>query len=194
MLSAERMTERIAGLMARYTSRPSAPQTAIVSAWLDDLDDMSEEEIDLALRAHTRDPGEGRFWPTTAAIRGQLQKLRDVQQRQIEGPTLSAEEEWQQVIKTASRIGYYDQPRARKVLGETLWTAIGGGRGYASICQMKAEEIPSERARFCALRKVQVDRIRQDRELRPLLELIEGVGQPMVSDASRAQLRLVEGV
>ena len=193
MLSAERMTERIAGLMARYTSRPSAPQTAIVCAWLDDLDDMSEEEIDLALRAHTRDPGEGRFWPTTAAIRGQLQKLRDVQQRQIEGPALSPEEEWRQVIRTASRVGYYDQPRARKVLGEALWTAIGEGHGYAAICQMKAEEIPSERARFCALRKVQVDRGRQDRELKPLLELIEGVGRPMVAGKSRAPLRLVEG-
>ncbi len=193
MLDEVRMTARISGLMARYTSRPSATQTAIVCAWLDDLEDLAEEEIDIALKAHLRDPGEGRFWPTTAAIRGQLQKLRDVQQRQIEGPTLSPEEEWQQVIRTASRVGYYDQPRARKVLGEALWTAIGEGHGYAAICQMKAEEIPSERARFCALRKVQVDRVRQDRELRPLLELVENIGRPMVSGKSRAPLRLVEG-
>lgn len=191
MLSAERMVERIAGLMARYTSRPSAPQTAIVSAWLDDLEDMSEEEIDLALKAHCRDPQEGRFWPTTAAIRGQLQKLQTVQQRQLDGPTLSPEEEWQRVMAAAARIGSYRPEAAREQLGEGLWMAIGEGRGYRELCLMEQDQIPSERARFCALRKTQQERVRQDRELAPVLQLLEGVGRPMVEGGARADLKLL---
>lgn len=192
MLDEVLMVERIAGLMARYTARPSAPQTAIVSVWLDDLADLSDVEVDAALRAHVRDPQEGRFWPTTAAIRGQLARLQQAQQRQLEGPSLSPEEEWQRVVQTAARVGSYRPEAARAQLGEDLWTAIGEGYGYAALCRMEQDQVPSERARFCSLRKTQQDRARQDRELRPMLELLDGVAKPMLSERKGA-LRLVGG-
>ena len=179
MLSAEHVQQTVASLMARYTSRPAATQQAIVAVWLDDLDGLSDEELTAAVRSHVRDPNEGRFWPTTAHLIGQLERLRAAQTAQIEGPRVSPEEEWRLVDFAIRSFGGSDfgVQRAQAHLGPELWEGLGGASEYHRLRMVNIDELMSERARFCAARKAQQARAVEARRMAPVLEVLTGGGQ-----------------
>ena len=179
MPSAKHVQTTVAGLLARYTARPSAPQEVIVAVWLDDLDGLSDEELTAAVRAHTRDPEAGRFWPTPAHLIAQLERLREAQRAVIEGPRVSPEEEWRKVDHAIRSFGGSDFGirRAQDYLGADLWNALGGAPEYNRLRMVGLDELMSERARFCRARQAQVKRAEDDRRMGPALEVLTGGGE-----------------
>ena len=180
MLSARHVQTTVAGLMARYTARPSATQEAIVSVWLDDLDGLSDEELTAAVRAHTRDPGEGRFWPTPAHLVGQLERLRTVQIAQSEGSALTPLQEWQKVLDVLGTFGGcsdFNQRRRLAHLGADLLESVGGHTGFQELGQLDPTALSVARCNWLKDRDRQRAQAAQARRLAPVLEVLTGGGQ-----------------
>lgn len=144
----------------------------MAEAWELCLDDLPDDQLLACVKAHVRDPEQGRFWP----VPGQLLRHRE----SLVELDLSPDIAWGQVLEEVRHRGYYAGAPARWSPNEVIDTAfIAGVRaagGWRAICACEQDDIAAKAATFRRAFQTVLERGAQGHQLLP-----EAPSQPRIT-------------